>query len=112
MAERRVDGAVLTQLAVDLGAEHAAEICRLFLERASTEVQTVGAALDVGDTAGAARSAHRLKSASGFVGATVLATLCAEVEAGAPTPALAHLLVDELKQTAVELEHTVQRLAD
>ncbi len=111
MAGGRVDGSVLTQLAVDLGADHAAEICRLFLESATREVQTVGTALDVGDTAGAARSAHRLKSASGFVGATGLATLCAEVEAGAPTPALRHLLVDELEQTAVELDLTVRRFA-
>ena len=111
MAGGRVDGAVLTQLAVDLGPDQAAEICRLFLQSATREVQTVGAALDAGDTAGAARSAHRLKSASGFVGATGLATLCAEVEAGAPTPALRPLLVDELQQTAVELDLTVRRLA-
>ena len=111
MAGGRVDGVVLAQLAVDLGSDHAAEICRLFLESATREVQTVGAALDAGDNAAAARSAHRLKSASGFVGATGLATLCAEVEGGAPTPALGHLLVDELQQTAVELDLTVRRLA-
>jgi HPt (histidine-containing phosphotransfer) domain-containing protein len=102
---------VLVQLVVDLGREHTEEICRLFLHNAAREVHAVGEALDAGDAASAARSAHRLKSASGFVGATGLAALCADIEAGAATPAFRDILGGELELTAAELERSVGRLA-
>lgn len=108
VAGDRVDGAVLAQLAVDLGAEHATEICRLFLENAAAEVHAVETALAAGDPAAAARSAHRLKSASGFVGATGLAALCAKVEAGHPAGGT---LAGELERTATDLNRSVGRLA-
>jgi HPt (histidine-containing phosphotransfer) domain-containing protein len=111
VARARVDEAVLAQLAVDLGSAHAEEICRLFLENATREVQAVSRALAAGDREVAARSAHRLKSASGVVGATGLASLCAEVEAGPPTRSLGSLLAGELEQTAAELNLSVGRLA-
>lgn len=101
---------MLAQLAVDLGPRHVEEICRLFLENATREVDAVSEALDAGDTERAARSAHRLKSASGFVGANGLAALCAKVESGAATRDLGDLLSGELKQTAAELNISVGRL--
>lgn len=111
MARGRVDEAVLAQLVLDLGPGQAEEICRLFLENASREVHAVGRALDAGDSKAAARSAHRLKSASGFIGATGLATLCAEVEAGPPAQGFGAILAGELEQTAAELSLSVGRLA-
>jgi HPt (histidine-containing phosphotransfer) domain-containing protein len=110
VAQARVDEAVLAQLVADLGAGHAVEVCRLFVENATNEVHAVGQALDAGDTDGAARSAHRLKSASGFVGATGLVALCAEVEAGAADSDVGALLAGELEKTAAELKLSVGRL--
>jgi HPt (histidine-containing phosphotransfer) domain-containing protein len=110
VARGRVDEGVLAQLAVDLGPRHVEEICRLFLENATREVRAVSQALDAGDPERAALSAHRLKSASGFVGANGLVDLCAEVESGAATRDLGDLLSDELERTAAELNVSVGRL--
>lgn len=104
----RVDEAVLAQLAVDLGAENATAICRLFLENAATEVHAVGLALAAGDPAAAARTAHRLRSSSGFVGATGMAALCADIEAG---HAVGDALAAELERTTADLNRSVERLA-
>ena len=95
----------------DLGAEHIAEVCQLFLENAAAGVEAVRRALDADDAAGAAQAAHRLKSASGFVGATGLADLCAAVEAGAPAPNPADALAAELRRASDDFGVLVGRVA-
>ena len=101
---------MLAQLVENLGAGPTHEICRLFLENATRDVHAVGEALEAGDGERAARSAHRLKSASGFLGATGLVALCAEVEAGAASQSIGHRLAGELEQTATALTLSVGRL--
>jgi HPt (histidine-containing phosphotransfer) domain-containing protein len=106
-----LDEAVLAQLVCDLGPEPVVEVCRLFLENATAGVDAVRLALASGDTDGAARSAHRLKSSSGFFGATRLAALCAEVEGRAHADDLAGRLVRDLQRTSVDMSLAVRRLA-
>lgn len=77
-----VDEAVFAQLVADLGPKHIGEVCRVFVDNATSGIDAVRRALDAHDPEAAAGAAHRLKSASGFVGATHLAGLCAAVEAG------------------------------
>jgi HPt (histidine-containing phosphotransfer) domain-containing protein len=102
---------VFDRLVTDLGAQHIGEVCRLFLENAAREVDAVRQALDAGDAAGAADAAHRLKSASGFLGATRLAQLCATVEAGSPARNAAAALAAELRRTSADFDVLVGRLA-
>ena len=75
-----MDSAVLLKLADDLGAAHVAELCELFVADARARVQAIRSAGAAGDTAGAARAAHVLKSASGFLGAVRVADRCREIE--------------------------------
>ena len=104
-----IDTSVLSQLVVDLGPHHVAEVCRLFLADARDRVDDVRWACGSEDSDTAARSAHRLKSASGFVGATGVATLCAEVERLArgnrldEVRALVGRLSDELERASRQL---------
>lgn len=107
-----VDEAVFADLAADLGAGHIGEVCRLFLENATVAVDRVRRALDAGDTAAAVDHAHRLKSSSGFVGATALVALCAAVEAGAAPAGAGELLVRELQRAAGHLDLLVDRMPD
>lgn len=100
---------MFSHLVADLGAEHIDEVCRLFLENAALGVAAVRQALDAGDQNGAAEAAHRLKSASGFLGATRLAGLCAAIEAG--SPAGGDALAAELRRTTDDLHTLVGRVA-
>ena len=111
MALGRVDEAVLTQLIVDLGAGNARELCQRYLENATRDVGAVSEALAAGDGDRAARVAHRLKSASGFVGATGLVALCVRVEAGDASRSLGEDLAGELERVTAELHLSVRRLA-
>ena len=106
-----VDEAVFAQLVADLGAQHIEEVCRLFLENAAAGIGAIRQALDAGDTKGAAEAAHRLKSASGFLGATRLADLCAAVEAGSSAGDPADALAAELRRTSDDLRVLVGRVA-
>ena len=106
-----VDEAVFAALVDDLGADHIGEVCRLFLDNAAVEVHTVRRAVDSGDVKGAAEAAHRLKSASGFLGAARLNTLCAEVEAGAAAGDVGEALAAELRRTSDHLDLLVGRIA-
>jgi len=105
-----VDEAVFANLAADLGAGHIDEVSRVFLDNASVAVDRVRACLASGDLSGAARAAHGLKSASGFMGATGLVSLCAAVEAGAPPAGAGELLTAELVRTAGDLNLLVKRM--
>lgn len=107
-----VDEAVLANLAADLGAAHIGEVSRLFLDNAKLEVEVVRTCLDSGDLVGAADAAHRLKSASGFLGATGLISLCAAVESGAPPAGAGGLLAAELARTGAELDNLVKRMPE
>lgn len=106
-----VDEAVFSQLVADLGAQHIGEVCRLYLDNAAAGIDAVRQALDSGDAEGAADAAHRLKSASGFLGATRLVELCAAVEAGSPPGNPADALIAELCRTADDLDVLVGRVA-
>jgi HPt (histidine-containing phosphotransfer) domain-containing protein len=109
VALQRVDPTVLARLVDDLGEDHAREVCALFLTDAADIVGAVDAALGSGDAAAAARLAHRLKSASGFVGAEGCARLCAEIERLVRDDRLVdvrprlELLADELGHVSAEL---------
>ena len=85
-------------------------MCRLFLHNAASEIDTVRRSLDAGDPGGATDAAHRLKSASGFIGATTLVALCAEVEAGSPPAGAGELLAGALRQTDGELHRLVRHV--
>lgn len=102
---------MFSQLVTDLGAEHIEEVCRLFLENAASGVDAIRQALDSHDAKGAAEAAHRLKSASGFMGATQLADLCAAVEAESPAGNPGEVLAAELRRTSDDLDALVERLA-
>lgn len=106
-----VDEAVFEQLVADLGPEHIGEVCQVFLRNAQANVRAVRNALDAGDAPAAAEAAHRLKSASGFVGAVRLATLCAAVEAGSPAGDPVEALAEELRRASVDLGLLVARVA-
>jgi HPt (histidine-containing phosphotransfer) domain-containing protein len=104
-----VDGAVLDQLAADLGAEQVRDICALFLRDAGARVPVIRDAIEAGDAETAGRAAHRLKSAGGFVGAQALAARCATVERLATSgrmseaKALSGPLVVEFERTSEEM---------
>lgn len=106
-----VDEAVFSQLVADLGTQRIEEVCRLFLDNAASGIEAVRQALDAGDDAAAAEAAHRLKSASGFLGATRLADLCAAVEAGATAGNPGRALTAELRRTSDDLLGLVTRVA-
>lgn len=95
----------------DLGADHIEEVCRLFLENAALGVDAVCRALDADDAQSAAKAAHRLRSSSGFVGATRLADLCAAIEAGAPAGNPGDALAAELRRASDDLHVLVGRVA-
>ena len=76
----RLDETVVAGLVADLGAEQAGEVCDVFVEDGHQVVVALRAACEAGDAGAAARSAHRLKSASGFVGARRVSALCGEIE--------------------------------
>lgn len=115
-AGRHIDQTVLARLVDDLGREHVVEVCELFLADAREGVRAVRTAGEAGDADGAARSAHRLKSASGFVGAGGLSALCREIEdlAGRnrldEVMARVELVGDEFQQASVELVDLLGRL--
>lgn len=100
---------MFSRLVTDLGAEHIDEVCRLFLENAALCVDAVRRALDAGDAQAAVKAAHRLKSSSGFLGATGLVDLCTEVESGSGDGGDA--LAAELHRTSAELNVLVGRVA-
>lgn len=100
---------MFSRLVADLGAEHIEEVSRLFLENAALCVNAVRRSLDAGDAQGAAKAAHRLKSSSGFIGATTLVDLCTEVESGSGDRGDA--LAAELHRTSAELDALVGRVA-
>ena len=106
-----VDEAVFLRLAADLGTEHIEEVCLVFLENAALGVDAVRQALDAEDAKGAAEAAHKLRSGSGFMGATRLADLCAAVEGGSPAANSGEALVVELRRTSEALHLLLGRVA-
>jgi HPt (histidine-containing phosphotransfer) domain-containing protein len=106
-----VDPTVVARLVDDLGHEQVSEVCGLFLGDARELVRAIRAAHESGDAQTVARCAHRLKSASGFVGAVGVSSLCADIERLARDGRLVDLgpRVDHL---VAELEHVSAELAD
>jgi HPt (histidine-containing phosphotransfer) domain-containing protein len=109
-----VDVAALVRLADELGPAHLAEVCELFLSDGYELLAAARAACDSGDADAAARAAHRLKSASGFLGAGRLCSLCAEVEnlarhdrLGQVVPRVS-LMIDELGRVSDDLASFVR----
>lgn len=107
----RLDPAVVARLVDELGPAHVAEVSALFLADARDLLDAARAAQESGDTDAAARIAHRLKSASGFLGAAGISSLCREIERLARDGRLADLgpRIDVL---AGEIEHVAAELAD
>jgi HPt (histidine-containing phosphotransfer) domain-containing protein len=112
-----IDEAALGQLLADLEADDVEEICALFVRDARDGVRAIRSALESGDADSAARPAHRLKSASGFVGANALSALCAEIEHLARTDRLdkawsrIDLLSEEIERTSGQMALVIGRLA-
>lgn len=102
---------MFSNLVADLGVDHIGEVLRIYLDNANLGVDAVRKCLDAGDIAGAGDAAHRLKSASGFIGATGLVALCAAVEAGSPPAGAGMLLARELQRTAAALHVLVTRIS-
>ena len=106
---RRVDLALVAALVDDLGPDAVADLCQLFVSESRERVRTVRAACASGDAAAVARSAHRLKSACGFLGAAGVAALSGRIERLArddrlaEVAALADRLSDELEAAVVEI---------
>jgi HPt (histidine-containing phosphotransfer) domain-containing protein len=105
----RIDRAVLSELTAAVGPDAVADVCDLFAAEARARVDALRAACASGDADAAAQSAHRLKSACGFVGAARVAHLCAEIEGHARARRLDELaawveaLSDEIERAAHEL---------
>jgi two-component system sensor histidine kinase/response regulator len=79
-----IDRAALAALQEDLGGAAAlARIVQLFLEQLDPQAGEINAAVAAGDQVTAARIAHRMKSSSATLGATVLAELLAGIESAA-----------------------------
>jgi len=100
---------VLTALVEELGLERTQEICEVFVQDGHQKLAALQAALDAGDADVTARTAHGLKSGSGFVGATAVFNLCAEMERTAKTGDLdfARLHLPDLR---AQLEQAEQEL--
>lgn len=112
-----IDESVLRQLIDDLGDDDVAQISAVFAADARRQSRAVLAAQESDDAEGAARAAHQLKSASGFVGAAALAGLCAEVDAVAQrhelhaARSLALRLAEEAERVADEITIAVAQLS-
>lgn len=112
-----VDETVVAQLVADLGPAAAAEVCRVYVADAREAVGALVAAFDAGDASGLARCAHRLKSASAFVGLGGIAALCRDIETGArqgrlgPLGTRVVLLAGEIEHATQELVGVVRRLS-
>lgn len=109
-AVRHVDEAVLARLVDDLGPDHVVELCEIFLADARERIQAVHTACAAGDAGAAARSAHRLKSAAGFVGFGGVSALCREIEDLASHGRLDHVAACA-RRMSEELDHASRELA-
>jgi HPt (histidine-containing phosphotransfer) domain-containing protein len=104
-----VDAMVVARLVDDLGTAGVAEVCGVFLADAGQLVGALRTAFELGDADAGARAAHRLKSASGFLGAVGFSSLCAEVEQLARQDRIddaesrVDLLAEELERVSEEL---------
>lgn len=111
-----VDADVVARLTADLGPDGVAAVCQVFLADARERVRAAGAACRSADARGAARSAHRLKSASGFLGANGVSTLCREIERLAGEDRLADVavrvdqLAEEVERASTELVAVLERV--
>ena len=106
----RIDQTVLARLVVDLGPDDVADVCSIFVSDARQGLRVVRSGCDARDADAVARAAHRMKSASGFVGAEAISALCAEIEA----LVLVHRfdeVAPRVDLVAEELEHASQELA-
>ena len=106
---------MLSALLGDLGPDSVDQVCAVFLVDGRERVDAMRAACAAGDADAAARSAHRLKSASGFLGASRLSALCGEVERLARDDRLGDvrarldLVSGELEESARELRAAVRK---
>jgi two-component system sensor histidine kinase/response regulator len=97
----------LERLGEAAGVDLVSELATLFLTEADAHVVAIREALEAGDGAGVARSAHTLRGASANLGATGLAELCATLETdgqrGGPD-GTGVTLAQRLRSTEAELE--------
>ena len=87
----------------DLGRDPVAEVCGIFLSDGRNAVAVMRSACASGDAGAVARRAHRLKSASGFLGAAGVGALCRQIEELAATGRLDEVPA-RLDALATELE--------
>lgn len=79
-AARLIDEATVSQLVTDLGADAVAEVSAAFLADAPQTLDALRSGFIEGDAVSVARSAHRLKSSSAFLGLARVSSVCAEIE--------------------------------
>jgi HPt (histidine-containing phosphotransfer) domain-containing protein len=82
-ADAALDRSVLAELREFTGADDPTMIERLvalFLDEARGHIQEIGEARDMRSARRVARAAHQLHGSAGFVGATGLMSICADVE--------------------------------
>lgn len=84
-----------------------AELLRDYLDSTRQDLAALVIALGRHDVAGVAREAHRIKGASGLVGADAVADCAARIETAARAQSLAHAQRD-----VVELAQELQRYVD
>jgi len=109
-AAPRVDRAVVGQLVTDLGAGPVVDVCDVFLADGRAGLDAIRSACASGDAGTAAGTAHRLKSASGFLGAPRVAALCAEIESLARDRRL-NDVSGRVEEASEELEAAAQELS-
>jgi HPt (histidine-containing phosphotransfer) domain-containing protein len=106
-----VNATVVARLVEALGPEEVAQVCAVFLVDARELVTAIQGAYESGDADSTAKHAHRLKSASGFLGAEGLSGLCVDIERLARDGRLAEL-GPHVARLAGEFEHVAAELVD
>jgi two-component system, sensor histidine kinase and response regulator len=112
IAAELLDEPTLAELR-ELAAEDLRELVELYVNDAAAQALILMAALEQGDCASAAASAHRLKGASATIGAALVSALAAELENRAKAADLAgaaellRALEPALMDTAVALRATL-----
>jgi HPt (histidine-containing phosphotransfer) domain-containing protein len=80
---RTFDPAVLDELVRELGADVAAEVVRMFIDKSGQELATIRERLAMGATADVARLAHAMANTARSVGLLRLARAAADISIGA-----------------------------
>lgn len=107
MAEPTLDETALDALEAAIGRESTAEVLVEFGPDAQRQLEGLVAAVAAGNTDGARRAAHNLKSTSATVGGRALAQRCGAVEADAEAG-----MLDDVGEAVPQLRSLLATLLD